>query len=146
MDLKQRLKLKETYSLLPDEELISMAQEGSNSFAEGVYALLLDEIKKRGIEENPGTGKDTPAAEVKAAPMNDETGVDTFVEIAIITNQGDKEILEKAIKPTDISHYFQSLNIRGKDWPVSLMVEQSRAEDAVELLQGFQPNGGMVLW
>jgi len=137
MDMQLRSKLKEKYSLVPDEELIDMAREGSQSYAEGAYGLLLDEIKKRGIEEKPEGARSVSVDEAKA---------DTFAELAIIINQQDKDALESAFGVTDIPFYFQSLNIRGKDWPVALMVEQSRVEDAVELLKDFKPNGGIILW
>ena len=146
MDIQQRSKLKEKYSLMQDEELISMAQEGSQSYAEGAYGLLLDEIKKRGIEERPEGVKSLPVEAEKSGLANDEAKVDTFVELTIIINQQDKDSLESVFGATDIPFYFQSLNIRGKDWPVSLMVEQSRVEDAVELLKDFKPNGGIILW
>jgi len=146
MDMQQRSKLREKYSLVPDEELIDMAREGSQSYAEGAYGLLLDEIKKRGIGEGLEGIKSVPAEPEKSGLTNDEAKVDTFVELTIIINQQDKDSLESALGGTDIPFYFQSLNIRGKDWPVSLMIEQSRVEDAVELLKDFKPNGGIILW
>jgi len=145
MDIQQRSKLKEKYSLAPDEELIDMAREGSQSYAEGAYGLLLDEIKKRGIEEGLER-KSVPAEPEKSGPTNDEAKVDTFAELAIVINQQDKDSLESALGVTDIPFYFQSLNIRGRDWPVALMVEQSRVEDAIELFKDFKPNGGIILW
>lgn len=146
MDIQQRSKLKEKYSLVPDEELIDMAREGSQSYAEGAYGLLLDEIKKRGIEERPEGVRSVSVETEKSGLTNDEAKVDTFAELAIIIDQQDKDTLESALGVTDIPFYFQSLNIRGKDWPVALMVEQSRVEDAVELLKDFKPNGGIILW
>jgi hypothetical protein len=46
-----------------------------------------------------------------------------------------------------MSYYFQELNIRGKAGPTGLMVEQSRVEDAIELLSRcFKPAGSLILW
>ncbi len=146
MDIQQRSKLKEKYSLVPDEELIDMAREGSQSYAEGAYGLLLDEIKKRGIEEGMEGIKSVPAEPEKSGLTNDEAKVDTFAELAVIINQQEKDSLGSALGAAGIPFYFQSLNIRGKDWPVALMVEQSRVEDAVELLKNFKPDGGIILW
>jgi hypothetical protein len=123
-----------------------MAQEGSTAYAEGAYELLLDEMKKRGIEESLEGAKSTTIEPEKVSLTNDETKVDTFVELIIISNEQDTVFLKSVLDATDIPYYFQSLSIRGKDLPVSLMVAQPRVEEAIELLKDFKPNGGMVLW
>ena len=143
MDMQERLRLKNKYSQMPDEELESMLQEGKGAFREGIYGLLQEEAEKRGIEFKEVLEKQ----ELKqAAKLEQEIKVPTFVQLIIITDAADVSILESMLDSAGISYYFQSLSFRGKDLPTSLMIEEPRVEDAINLLKDFKPKGGIVLW
>lgn len=50
MEKEQKIQLRNKYKNAPDQELIDMVSEGEEGFVEGAYALLVEEIKQRGLE------------------------------------------------------------------------------------------------
>jgi len=51
MDEKEKLRLKKAYEEMPEEELVEMLLEDKKAYGEGVYELVLEEARKRGIEK-----------------------------------------------------------------------------------------------
>ena len=51
MEYQERLRLKKLYEQYSEEALLEMLSEGRQAYQEGVYELILEEAKKRGLEE-----------------------------------------------------------------------------------------------
>lgn len=51
MDKERRLKLIEIYKKCSDDDLDQMIQEGRESYEDGAYELILEEIRRRGISD-----------------------------------------------------------------------------------------------
>ena len=52
MDKERRLKLIEIYKICSDEDLDQMVQEGRESYEDGAYELILEEIRRRGLSDS----------------------------------------------------------------------------------------------
>jgi hypothetical protein len=149
MDEQTRLILKQKYAVLPDEELTAMISEGEEEYEAEAYDLLLAEARRRGIEE-PSAEKSeeiNQVKEIKEQSPGKEEQLPTYVQLVIVVNDTDKRALESILEPVRLPYYLQELSIRGKEWPLGLMVEQTRSEDAIELLSPrFKPSGSLILW
>ena len=51
MDSQKKKRLKEVYEGMSDEALIEMSQAPEEDYQEGVYGLIMAEIKRRGLED-----------------------------------------------------------------------------------------------
>ncbi len=138
MDLQKNLELKEKYAKMSDEEITAMLLEGKDEFVEGAYELLLREAKSRGLEDK---AENTDKVDVSGSLVDEP-----YVEMAIVNNEGELESLKTIMEDTDIPFYFQSLHMKGKDLPVSLMVAISRTEEVIDLFKDFKPAGSIMLW
>ncbi len=149
MDLKKAFELKAKYAKMSDEEVMAMLLEGKDEFVEGAYELLLREAKSRGLQDRLEEPREPPVFEtenVSKADSAQDAEAEPYVEMVIINNGSELASLKKIMEDTDIPFYFQSLHMRGKDLPVSLMVVMSRAEEVIELLKDFKPADSILLW
>lgn len=48
---QEKQELKKRYEEMPDSELLERLSEGETEYTETAYALLLEEAKKRGIDD-----------------------------------------------------------------------------------------------
>ena len=69
-----------------------------------------------------------------------------LVPIMILTDDKDAERVRSMLEGAGIEVCIDSLSLSGKNFPASVMVQKSRIDEAVALLAGFKPNGGVVLW
>lgn len=147
MDMQERSELKEKYKELSDEALLDMLLEGKHAYVEGAYELLSQEVENRGLENKLEEMRNTKI-EKNSKPLEDSerAKTDTYVELIIINNEQDYVFLKTALDGTSIPYYFQTLSLRQKDLPVALMVEESRAEEAIGLFKGFQSKESIILW
>ena len=51
MNQDQRMRLEQEYARYSDESLLDVAELGRDDFQEGVFDIVLAEVKKRGLEE-----------------------------------------------------------------------------------------------
>ena len=80
MDSQERLNLQKEYETLPDEDILDMLTFNKDEYEQGVYELILEEARKRGIDKN---------AERKEVSIKDTVVSGAIVQKAIIS------ILEK---------------------------------------------------
>jgi hypothetical protein len=149
MDEQSKSILKRKYAVLPDEELGALVSMGKEEYEPEAFDLLLAEAKRRGIAEPSAEQREEKNEETKMAEPSSGQGdqLPTFVQLVVVVNDSDKRVLESILDAARFTYYLQELNIRGKEWPLGLMVEQSRFEDAIELLsQRFKPSGSLILW
>ena len=58
MDYQEEERLKKIYDGMSDEALVEMAQAKEDDYQEGVYTLIMDEIKQRGLEGQLANSED----------------------------------------------------------------------------------------
>ena len=50
MDEQEKLRLKKIYQEMPDKELLKLLSVDKREYKKGIYELVLEEVKKRGLE------------------------------------------------------------------------------------------------
>lgn len=138
-------KLREKYSRISDEELKELLLAGRGEFEPEAYNLLVEEARKRQVElgtEIAASQKDEPEAPALAEELREES----YAELAVVNHPEDLACIKESLDATDINYYFQPISYTGKELPVALLVQQSRAGDAIDLLSRFSPKSTIVLW
>jgi hypothetical protein len=152
MDQDEKIELKRQYEKFADDQIIQMLAEGAGSFVEGAYELLRFEAERRRLPVANDAPPAAPLEENNKQPEKDpshelQPDINTYVQLIIVNDDSDLGSIESIFNKTDIPYYFQNLNIRpDKSLPVGFMVDNARAEDAVELLRNFRPTGSIILW
>jgi hypothetical protein len=137
------------YAQMSDEQLKELLKAKPDDFLPQAYQVLYREAQKRGISAaSDGMDEQKPS---ESAPSIKNTCQEepAFVQLAVINSSSDLAFLESLLAGTDIAHSFENLRLRYRSispLPVALFVEESRVDDAIELLKDFQPHGTIVLW
>lgn len=145
MDNNELRILREKYSRLDDEELKQLLLAGKEEFEPEAFTLLVEEARKRQLE----LGSEIAASEQSEPPaqaLEHELEQENYAELAICNHRDDIEVIKKKLEDAGINFYFQPISYAGKEMPVALLVQQSRAEEAIALLQDFTPHASIVLW
>jgi len=142
------LKFRKQYEALADVQLIQMLADGSDAYVAGVYELLQEEARRRGLEiKDPGHPEEKNSQPEVQPYREPQPGADTYVQLVIINHESDRAFIESLFNETDIPYFFQNLNIRPDiGLPLGLMVDQPRVDDAIELLKDFKSGGSITLW
>lgn len=148
MNSEDKLKLKKQYADLADGQIVGMLGEGKEAYVEGAFELLQEEARNRGLEMNNPPEQEKEIIKPQPLPeLEPEIDVNTYSQLVIVTAESDRALIETLFKNTDISYFFQNLNIRRDNpLPVGFMVESLRVEDAIELLKDFKPSSSILLW
>ncbi|MGE5308666.1 MAG: hypothetical protein ACM3OC_06255 [Deltaproteobacteria bacterium] len=145
MDDSELKKLRERYSRMSDEEIKQLLLAGSDEFEPDAYNLLVEEARKRQVEigaEIAASEKDEPEAQALEKELEQED----FAELMVINDAEEARTVKKKLENSAINYYFQSISYRGKELPVALLVQQSKADDAVGLLKDTAFKSSIVLW
>jgi beta-phosphoglucomutase-like phosphatase (HAD superfamily) len=145
MDSNELKRLREKYGRMTDEEIKELLLAGRDEFEPDAFNLLLEEARKRQVElgtEIAASQQDVPEAQALEKELEEES----YAELAVVNSQEDMEFIRKQLSTAGINFYFQPISFSGKELPVALLVEQSRANDAIEKLKDFAPKGSIVLW
>lgn len=138
-------KLREKYGRMSDEELKELLLAGKDEFEPEAFALLTEEARRRQVE----LGTEIAAAEQgePAAPsMEREIEQENYAELMVINDQEDLEAVRKLLSKAGIAFYFQQISYTGRELPLALFVQQSRAGEAIGIFEGFKPKASIVLW
>ncbi|MBN2121378.1 MAG: hypothetical protein JW734_10040 [Candidatus Omnitrophica bacterium] len=87
MDEQEKLRLQKEYELSSDEDILQMLAFSKDEYEEGVYELVLEEAKKRGLDKRKG--EVSPIGECRQSQPKDIEVLSTIVQEAVIN------ILEK---------------------------------------------------
>jgi len=148
MDQNERMRLKKQYEQYADTQILSMLEDGPDAFVDGAYALLEEEAKLRGISLKTGepVPEQKPACPSAPQAAGDAGQPEAFVEIMVIDNDGDQRSVVSRLDTTDIPYHFMRISVTGKEYPVALMVDQLRVEDAIGVLRQLSWDGSIILW
>jgi hypothetical protein len=145
MDSVDLDKLRQKYSRISDEEIRELLLAGKDEFEPDAFNLLLDEARKRQVEigtEIAASQKDEPEAQALEKELEQES----YAELAVVNSPEDAESIRTRLSGTGINFYFQPISYSGKELPVALLVQQSRAEEAIEKLKDLSPKAAIFLW
>jgi len=92
MEYQERLRLKKLYGQYSDEALIEMLLESKQAYQEGVYELILEEAKKRDLEEKIEEMKKNKIE--KESIMPEETDLVTIYAGSLLEVQLLRSLLE----------------------------------------------------
>jgi len=138
MDLKEKLRLKKVYSEMPEQQLLDMLSADEHEYQEGAYELLLEEAKRRGIEEE--LDKIRKNQEEKKRIQLEKP--DRFIQIFETYNQADIAFLKSILKANGIKFIVENENYNSirplTGVPMKLKVSDSQLEKAKELLKDFK--------
>jgi len=149
MKPEEQLKFKKQYEILADSQLVQMLSDGKDAYVQGAYELLQEEAGRRGIKINDSSPIEEEIKQPEKSPSCAGQPEDNaFVQVMIINCESDQVFIESLLNGTDISYFFQNLGIprRYIAFPVGLMVDEQRVEEAIELLKDFKPAASFRLW
>ena len=145
--MPERLRLKDKYSALTEEELIDLLLVDKSEYDAEAYELLCSEVTKRGLREKIERLKEANKDNVEVKIPPEEPEIEEYVSIMIITDPDDVDIIEEILSKKDILCTFDTLSLVGNNFPASVTVKKEKVEDALSLLNNFKPKkGGLILW
>ncbi|MFA5099772.1 MAG: hypothetical protein WC547_02670 [Candidatus Omnitrophota bacterium] len=147
MDPNECVRLKQQYEQYADAQILSMLEDGPDAFVAGAYALLEEEALRRGISlksEDPVPEHGAP--QTQESSWGEPIHPEAFVEIMVIDRDDDQRSVASRLESTDIPFHFMNISVAGKEFPVALMVDQRRIEEAVGQLRQLPLEGSIVLW
>ena len=147
MKFEERLRLKEVYEKMPEQELLDMLSAGEADYEEGVFELLFEEARRRGLEEKAramieGFEQEKQAGKEKKASHEK---CKEFVLIFETFNAGDMPFLRSLLDAHDIEYM-----VEGEDFnmirpliaqPIVVKVNKEQLQEAEELLKDFEGGG-----
>jgi len=137
MDNEKEIKLRNFYREIPEQQLLDMLSEDEKGFEDGAYALLVNEAKRRGLEdklEEIKINKEQRIAEEKQLNYK-------FIKISTAPKMGDIAIIKSILDGEKIPYYIKGENfgtiygIAHGLSSVDIMIREDYAEDAKELLK-----------
>lgn len=142
MDSEERSRLRKAYAQMSDEELIEMLLVDKSDYAPCVYELLQAEGHNRGLESKLEEIKKikTDSEDAKSGLSSSHCKAGKFVRLMKVATDGDVAFLKSLLDTTGIPYYFQTLRFRfgtPDSAPAHLLIEESRLEEAKELLKEF---------
>ena len=150
MDSQERARLEKAYAAVPEEKLMELILEGEADYEEGVYNLLLEEAKRRGIEDKVNAALEAETENIRKIEAGEEAPAasagEELVPIMILSDEKDAEKVKSILEEAGIEVCIDSLSVRKKEFPASVMVPKSRVEESVALFTVFKTNNGVVLW
>ena len=145
MEANELQKLRAKYARLTDEEVKELLYAGKEGFEEEAFNLLVEEASKRQMELK----NDIVAAEQNVTPsqsIEKELTEETYAELVVANDPADVEAIRQSLAAAGMNFYFQPISYAAKDLPVALMVQQDRAQEAIELIQKLTLRQSIVLW
>ena len=92
MKKNEEIRLRKLYNEMPEQQLIDMLSEDEKDFQDGVYALLVEEVRRRGLEEKIDEMKKNKIE--KESKMPEETDLVTVYAGSLLEVQLLKSLLE----------------------------------------------------
>jgi histidyl-tRNA synthetase len=138
MKEEEKLRLKKLYAELPEQQLLDMLSEDEKAYQEGAYELLLEEAKKRDMEEKIAEVIKIKNGTRKAKCAQPEE----FKQIFETYNKADIAFLKSLLEANGINFIVENENYNTirpfSGVPMILKVEARQLVDAEELLNDFQ--------
>lgn len=139
MDIGKEIELRNFYKGIPEQQLWEMLAEDEKDFEEGAYRLLVEEAKRRGLEEKLNEIKINKEKMI----INEEKITYNFLRIFTTPNKAEASIIKSILESEKIPYYIKGENfgtVYGSAdglTSVDIMVREDYAEEAKILLKEF---------
>jgi hypothetical protein len=139
MNLEERQRLKKLYEEMLEEQLIDMLSEDEVDFEEGVYLLLAEEAKRRGLEDK--LEEIRKMKEEKKAEKSQEEY--KFIKVYTTPKLGEISVIKSILDAQNIPYYIKGENFGTLYGPadglssMDIMIREDYSEDVKELLKEF---------
>jgi hypothetical protein len=145
MDQGKKTGLRKYYKEVPEQQLLDMLLEDEKSYEDGAYALLVEEAKRRSLEDKLNEikiRKEEIAAE-KEKIEKERHPEYRFLRVYTTPSIGEIAVIKSLLDGQKIPYYIKGENFGTLYGPadgltsVDVMVREDFAEDARELLKDF---------
>ena len=139
MDKEKEIELRKFYKEISEKQLLDMLAEDENNFADGAYTLLIEEAKRRGLEDKLNEIRATKEENI----INKNQPVYEFIKIFTSPKMGEVAIIKSILDGEKIPYNIKGENFGTLYGPadgltsVDIMVREDYAEDTKELLKDF---------
>ena len=139
MDQESKIKLINLYKEMPEQQLLDLLSENENDFDDGVYVLLIEEAKRRGLEDKLNEIK----VNKEEIIVTDNESNYKFIKVFTTPNVGEVAIIRSILDGEKISYYLKGENFGTVYGPadglssVDVMIREDYVEDAKDLLSDF---------
>lgn len=134
MDAEERRRLRKEYSLLPDEEIIEMLSVSEKEYERGVYQLIKQEARKRGIEER--VDKDKSSENSGKGEVQQEVNIPEGYRELFVGGTMRTIKFEGVLVNNGIEYYKDSRNSAYRSYE-AVFVKESDYPKALELLNNL---------
>lgn len=139
MDNDKLFRLRKLYKDMPEQQLIDMLSEDEKDFDEGVYSLLVEEAKRRGLEDRLSEIRKIKE-EQKAEKSQHEY---KFIKVFTTPKLGEITFIKSILDAENIPYYIKGENFGTLYGPadglssMDIMVREDFFNEANELLKDF---------
>ena len=139
MKSEERQRLKKLYEEIPEQQLMDMLSEDEADFEEGIYIILTEEAKRRGLDDKLSEIRKMKEEKEPERNQKEYKFIKVYTtpklgEIAVIRSILDAQNIPYHIKGEHFATlYGQADGLSSMD----IMVSEEYSEDAKELLKEF---------
>jgi hypothetical protein len=140
MDKSKEIELRKFYKEIPEQKLLDMLAEDEKNFEEGAYALLVEEAKRRGLEERFNEIK---VKKEEVGIMNKKQLKYKMIRIFSTSNVAEVAVIKSVLDGEKIPYHIKGENFGilygtadGLS-SVDVMVREDHVQKAKELLNDF---------
>ena len=139
MDKEKETRLRNFYKEIPEQQLLDMLSEDEKDFEDGVYALLVEEAKRRGLEDKLNEIKINKEQQI----ADDKQPTYKFQKIFTTPKIEEISIIKSILDSEKIPYYIRGENFGTLYGPadglssVDIMIREDYADDAKDLLKDF---------
>lgn len=133
------LRLRKLYSEMPEQQLIDMLSEDENGFDEGVYTLLVEEAKRRGLEDRL-----TEIERIKEEQRIEKNQQEyKFIKVFSTPKLSEIAVIKSILEAQNIPYYIKGENFGTLYGPadglssMDILVREDFFSEANELLKDF---------
>lgn len=139
MKKDEEIRLRKLYNEMSEQQLIDMLSEDEKDFQDGVYALLVEEVKRRSLEDK----LDEITKIKKQRAIIKSQSEYKFVTIHSTPNSGEIAFIKSLLDSQEIPYHIKGENFGTLYGPcdglsrMDIMVREDYSEKAKELLKDF---------
>jgi hypothetical protein len=139
MENNKLFRLRELYKDMPEQQLIDMLSEDEKGFDEGVYSLLVEEAKRRGLEDK--LSKIIKTKEEQKVERNRPEY--KFIKVFSTPKLSEITVIKSILEVQNIPYHIKGENFGTLYGPadglssMDILVREDFSSEACELLKDF---------
>jgi hypothetical protein len=139
MEKEKEIRLRKYYKEIAEQPLLDMLAEDEKKFEDGIYALLVEEARRRGLGDKLNKIK----VNKKESIINNNQPIYKFIKVFTTPKMGEIAIIKSILDGEKIPYNIKGENFSTLYGPADgltsadVMVREDYAEDVKELLKYF---------